>query len=117
MFDLQRRHGVAAAPDLVFPLLSLLVIEGTVRDLDPGVDFRLGLESLGKDCAVEALDDGARPLGVETTPALAEGDRRMEVVQQGHESHLRVAPSYHAGLKNRTPGLLAPGFAADRSRR
>jgi ubiquinone biosynthesis protein len=40
MFDLQRRHGVAAAPDLVFPLLSLLVIEGTVRDLDPGVDFQ-----------------------------------------------------------------------------
>ncbi|GLZ42306.1 AarF/UbiB family protein [Actinokineospora sp. NBRC 105648] len=40
MFDLQRRFGVHAAPELIFPLLSLLVIEGTIRDLDPGVDFQ-----------------------------------------------------------------------------
>jgi ubiquinone biosynthesis protein len=40
MFDLQRRHGVHAAPELIFPLLSLLVIEGTVRELDPDVDFQ-----------------------------------------------------------------------------
>ncbi|WP_320066157.1 ABC1 kinase family protein [Micromonospora sp. RTGN7] len=40
MFDLQRRHGVHAAPELIFPLLSLLVIEGTVRELDPGMDFQ-----------------------------------------------------------------------------
>ncbi|MGI5238434.1 ABC1 kinase family protein [Dactylosporangium sp. CA-139066] len=40
MFDLQRRYGVHAAPELIFPLLSLLVIEGTVRDLDPAVDFQ-----------------------------------------------------------------------------
>ncbi len=40
MFLLQRRHGIAAAPELVFPLLALLVIEGTVRDLDPDVDFQ-----------------------------------------------------------------------------
>jgi ubiquinone biosynthesis protein len=40
MFDLQRRHGVQAAPELVFPLLALLVIEGTIRDLDPDVDFQ-----------------------------------------------------------------------------
>lgn len=40
MFDLQRRHGVHAAPELIFPLLSLLVIEGTIRDLDPDVDFQ-----------------------------------------------------------------------------
>jgi ubiquinone biosynthesis protein len=40
MFDLQRRFGLHAAPELVFPLLSLLVIEGTVRDLDPEVDFQ-----------------------------------------------------------------------------
>jgi ubiquinone biosynthesis protein len=39
MFDLQRRHGVHAAPELIFPLLSLLVIEGTIRELDPDVDF------------------------------------------------------------------------------
>lgn len=40
MFDLQRRFGVHAAAELVFPLLSLLVIEGTVRDLDPDLDFQ-----------------------------------------------------------------------------
>ncbi|WP_433872560.1 ABC1 kinase family protein [Saccharopolyspora sp. CA-218241] len=40
MFDLQRRFGVHAAPELIFPLLSLLVIEGTIRDLDPGMDFQ-----------------------------------------------------------------------------
>lgn len=40
MFDLQRRHGVHAAPELIFPLLSLLVIEGTVRELNPDVDFQ-----------------------------------------------------------------------------
>ncbi|WP_081916056.1 ABC1 kinase family protein [Saccharothrix sp. NRRL B-16314] len=40
MFDLQRRHGIHAAPELIFPLLSLLVIEGTIRDLDPDVDFQ-----------------------------------------------------------------------------
>jgi ubiquinone biosynthesis protein len=41
MFDLQRNHGVHAAPELIFPLLSLLVIEGTIRELDPEVDFQL----------------------------------------------------------------------------
>lgn len=40
MFDLQRKFGLHAAPELVFPLLSLLTIEGTVRCLDPDVDFQ-----------------------------------------------------------------------------
>jgi len=40
MFDLQRRFGLMAATELVFPLLSLLVVEGTVRALDPGLDFQ-----------------------------------------------------------------------------
>lgn len=40
LFDLQRRFGLHAATELVFPLLSLLVIEGTVRDLDPDMDFQ-----------------------------------------------------------------------------
>jgi ubiquinone biosynthesis protein len=40
MFDLQRRYGIHAAPELIFPLLSLLVIEGTIRELDPGMDFQ-----------------------------------------------------------------------------
>jgi ubiquinone biosynthesis protein len=40
MFDLQRRFGIHAAPELIFPLLSLLVIEGTIRALDPDLDFQ-----------------------------------------------------------------------------
>ncbi len=40
MFDLQRGCGVHAAPELIFPLLSLLVIEGTIRRLDPDIDFQ-----------------------------------------------------------------------------
>jgi ubiquinone biosynthesis protein len=40
MFDLQRKHGIHAAAELIFPLLSLLVIEGTIRDLDPDIDFQ-----------------------------------------------------------------------------
>ncbi|MCR9122570.1 MAG: AarF/UbiB family protein [Phyllobacteriaceae bacterium] len=40
MFELQRRYGLHAATELVFPLLSLLVIEGTIRELDPDIDFQ-----------------------------------------------------------------------------
>jgi ubiquinone biosynthesis protein len=40
MFELQRRFGLTAATELVFPLLSLLVVEGTVRALDPELDFQ-----------------------------------------------------------------------------
>ncbi|WP_460346488.1 ABC1 kinase family protein [Actinoallomurus acanthiterrae] len=40
MFDLQRRYGIHAAAELIFPLLSLLVIEGTIRALDPEIDFQ-----------------------------------------------------------------------------
>jgi ubiquinone biosynthesis protein len=40
LFDLQRKFGLQAAPEMIFPLLCLLVIEGTVRDLDPKIDFQ-----------------------------------------------------------------------------
>ncbi|MFF9090426.1 ABC1 kinase family protein [Streptomyces sp. NPDC014991] len=40
LFDIQRRHGLYAAPEFVFPLLSLLVLEGTVRAFAPQVDFQ-----------------------------------------------------------------------------
>ncbi|WP_067499211.1 AarF/ABC1/UbiB kinase family protein [Actinoplanes sp. TFC3] len=58
MFDLQRRYGVHAAPELIFPLLSLLVIEGTVRDLDPGMDF----QELAKPVLMEGLFGRRQPL-------------------------------------------------------
>ena len=40
LFTLQRTHGITAAPEFVFPLLSLLVLEGMVLDFDVDVDFQ-----------------------------------------------------------------------------
>lgn len=40
LFDLQRRSGIAAAPEFVFPLLSLLVLEGMINNFDVDVDFQ-----------------------------------------------------------------------------
>ncbi|MFV2118589.1 ABC1 kinase family protein [Streptomyces sp. Act-28] len=40
LFALQRRHGLHADPQFVFPILSLLVLEGTVRELGPHLDFQ-----------------------------------------------------------------------------
>jgi ubiquinone biosynthesis protein len=40
LFDLQRRSGVAAAPEFIFPLMSLLVLEGMINDFDIDVDFQ-----------------------------------------------------------------------------
>jgi ubiquinone biosynthesis protein len=61
MFDLQRRHGIAATPELVFPLLSLLVIEPTVRELDPDIDF----QAVAKPVLNRALFAAAAPLTTE----------------------------------------------------
>ncbi|WP_194832805.1 AarF/ABC1/UbiB kinase family protein [Nocardia sp. XZ_19_369] len=59
MFDLQRRFGIHAAPELIFPLLSLLVIEGTIRELDPNMDF----QEAAKPQLMRGLfgTDGGRP--------------------------------------------------------
>lgn len=40
LFASQRRNGIYARPEFVFPLLALLMVEETVRELDPGVDFQ-----------------------------------------------------------------------------
>ncbi|MEV0391719.1 ABC1 kinase family protein [Polymorphospora rubra] len=40
LFDLQRRCGLFAAPEFVFPLLSLLVLEGMINEFDANVDFQ-----------------------------------------------------------------------------
>ncbi|MGA5299662.1 ABC1 kinase family protein [Nucisporomicrobium flavum] len=40
LFTLQRTHGITAAPEFVFPLLSLLTLEGMVLGLDVDVDFQ-----------------------------------------------------------------------------
>lgn len=40
MFDLQRDAGLYTASDFAFPLMSLMVLEGTVRGFWPSVDFQ-----------------------------------------------------------------------------
>lgn len=40
LFDLQRRCGLFAAPEFVFPLLALLVLEGRINELQADVDFQ-----------------------------------------------------------------------------
>ncbi|GAB2962639.1 ABC1 kinase family protein [Saccharothrix stipae] len=40
LFASQRRHGIYAASEFVFPLLALLMVEETVRRLDPDIDFQ-----------------------------------------------------------------------------
>ncbi|SNR28607.1 ubiquinone biosynthesis protein [Haloechinothrix alba] len=40
LFDIQRRYGLYADPQFVFPILSLLVLEGAVRDFAPRIDFQ-----------------------------------------------------------------------------
>ncbi|SCL66414.1 ABC1 kinase family protein [Micromonospora chersina] len=40
VYDLQQRYGIYAASDFAFPLMSLLVVEGTVRGISPDVDFQ-----------------------------------------------------------------------------
>lgn len=40
LFDVQRRFRVYPSPALVFPLMSLVAIEGQVRDLCPDLDFQ-----------------------------------------------------------------------------
>jgi ubiquinone biosynthesis protein len=41
LFDLQRRYGVHADPEFTFPLLSLLALDGVVKQHHPGMDFQL----------------------------------------------------------------------------
>ncbi|WP_158895176.1 ABC1 kinase family protein [Amycolatopsis anabasis] len=55
LFDVQRRYGFAADPQFVFPILSLLVLEGTVREFHPGVDF----QRVAKPFLVSALFERA----------------------------------------------------------
>ncbi|WP_177320212.1 ABC1 kinase family protein [Lentzea waywayandensis] len=40
LFDLQRVNGLFAAPEFIFPLLALLVLEGRINELDEEVDFQ-----------------------------------------------------------------------------
>jgi len=41
LFDVQRTHGYYAEPRFVFPILSLIVLEGSLRQACPDVDFQI----------------------------------------------------------------------------
>jgi ubiquinone biosynthesis protein len=69
LFDLQRRSGIAAAPEFVFPLLSLLVLEGMVNDFDVKVDF----QAEAVPTLLRALRTTAPLEGISAGPRLAEG--------------------------------------------
>jgi ubiquinone biosynthesis protein len=40
LFDIQRRFGLYADPQFVFPLLGLLVLEGAIKEYHPTTDFQ-----------------------------------------------------------------------------
>ncbi|GAA1032594.1 hypothetical protein GCM10009557_31580 [Virgisporangium ochraceum] len=40
LFDIQRRFGLYADPQFVFPLLGLLVLEGAIKEYHPTADFQ-----------------------------------------------------------------------------
>ncbi len=40
LFAVQRSRGFYADPQFIFPILALIVLEGTVRDLAPDIDFQ-----------------------------------------------------------------------------
>jgi ubiquinone biosynthesis protein len=41
LFNLQRRHGLYAEPEFIFPMLSLLSLDGLVKAHHPVLDFQL----------------------------------------------------------------------------
>ena len=61
LFDVQRDYGLYAESDFAFPLMSLAVIESTVRLLSPDIDFR----ELGR---LDPLPRAAAPDGIAAGP-------------------------------------------------
>lgn len=40
MFDVQRKYGIRSTPEFIMPITSLLMLEGTLKELHPGLDFQ-----------------------------------------------------------------------------
>jgi len=60
LFDIQRRHGLYADPQFIFPLLGLLVLEGAIKQFHPSADFQgLALPHLMR--ALFGRPDGTDP--------------------------------------------------------
>lgn len=63
LFDLQREFGLYAESDFVFPLMSLAVIESTVRSLSPDLDFKeLGRLAGQLECSPQSESEVVREL-------------------------------------------------------
>jgi ubiquinone biosynthesis protein len=75
LFDIQRRHGLHGTPAFVLPILSLLVLEGIVRDEDPAFDFQR--EALPFVMAPAALARFDRPGLAADMARAGELDRRL----------------------------------------
>ncbi|MFD4673323.1 ABC1 kinase family protein [Lentzea sp. NPDC058450] len=64
LFDLQRVNGLFAAPEFIFPLLALLVLEGRINELDEEVDFQAeSIPVLTKAVMSGLLNNGSRVRG------------------------------------------------------
>lgn len=60
VYELQQRHGIYAASDFAFPLMSLLVVEGTAREIWPDVDFQMvGAADRGSTATVSNVEEVA----------------------------------------------------------
>ena len=55
LFASQRRRGIFASSEFVFPLLSLLMVDGTVKSLEPDLDF----QSLARPLVLDVIDEQA----------------------------------------------------------
>jgi ubiquinone biosynthesis protein len=85
LFDIQRRHGLRGTSAFVMPILSLLVLEGIVKDEEPDLDFqrearpfvlpvavpaRFARPGLREDLELARAEDRAVPRGLTATPAV-----------------------------------------------
>lgn len=57
LFRSQQRRRIFAPPDFVFPLISLLMIEATIKDLDPLTDFQAIARPIVSDSLLDAAEE------------------------------------------------------------
>jgi len=70
LFQCQQRRRIFAPPDFVFPLVSLLMIETTIKGLDPSTDFQAIARPIISECLLgEIADDAAGDWSVLPRPA------------------------------------------------
>jgi ubiquinone biosynthesis protein len=63
LFNLQRRHGLYADPEFVFPMLSLLSLDGLVKEHHPLLDFQIEAAPFVMQSLLTQADSGALRIG------------------------------------------------------